>query len=507
MMKRTKARDCDHRTSFAAPRVTKRSLPTRAGGPSNRSQPLTSCRQPNESSLVPRGPAFTNGAPRVSDNHEKNAYSILGLHKGATPEEIKMAYVELVKKFDPERHTERFMTIQHAFDRLKEPALRAKEDVRTFNYIKGEFLFGANEKTDASEDDINKAVAVLEAKKEKGEIPAAEADPKLIQGYMLRSYKKLQKRLFADANQEWQRILALDPTHRRAKNNLMFSLIQLGYSYANHELYDEAIEVWSEAARMNPDSDEMVQNLSLACEHAGRHGEARRYWEELLNRWRDRLEREPNNDYLKSLVIEVLREHVEAEEEERPEERTEGGTPIVTAKKVKGVAEYREILQLNPDDFEARFRLAGILMHERQWQEAIAEFDVLRKKFPRNIEVMNMHGWALLNNGKVDDAFMAWRKARTIDPKNPQITESLVKAHMAMGRTLRDRGLFTASLTQLKALLKYLPTSDEVHYEIGKTFAMKGDESSAFQEYTKALELNPKNREARHGLSALKLRR
>ncbi|MCE5231192.1 tetratricopeptide repeat protein [bacterium] len=450
-------------------------------------------------------------------NNEKNAYSILGLHKGASADEIKQAYVQLVKKYDPERHTERFMTIQHAFDRLKEPALRAREDVRTFNYIRGEFFFGPNEKTEASDEQIEAGLTALEQKKASGEIPADQADAKLIAGYMMRSWKMVQKRLWADANEDWQRVLALDPTHRRAKNNLLFSLIQLGYSYANHELFDEAIEVWTQAAQMNPDSDEIVHNLALACELSGRHGESRRYWDELLDRWRVRLDREPENEYLKGLVIELLREHGERPvEEEAPEAEGEpprGGAPgepvtqPIKPRSARGVNELKEILKLNPEDFEARYRLAGIYMQEHNWASAIEELTTCRKKFPRNIEVMNLLGWALLNHGKVDDAFMVWRKAKMTDPKNHTITESLIKAHMTMGRTLRERGLFTACLVHFKALMKYLPNSDEVHYEIGRTFALKGDEMSAYQEYQTALKMNPKNRDARHAMSALKLRR
>lgn len=448
-------------------------------------------------------------------NNEKNAYTVLGLHKGSSADEIKQAYVQLVKKYDPERHTERFMTIQHAFDRLKEPALRAREDVRTFNYIRGEFFFGPSEKTETADEQIEQGLAALEQKKAAGEIPADQADPKLVAGYMMRSWKKVQKRLWADANEDWERVLKLDPTHRRAKNNLLFSLIQLGYSYANHELYDEAIEVWTQAAQMNPDSDEIVHNLALACELSGRHGEAGRYWDELLNRWRARLEREPENEYLKGLVIELLREHgerpVEEQEEETAEAESTGGGQAAPSqprtRAARGVNELKEILKLNPEDFEARYRLAGIHMQEHSWVPAIEELTTLRKKFPRNIEVMNLLGWALLNNGKVDDSFMVWRKAKMIDPKNHTITESLIKAHMTMGRTLRERGLFTACLVHFKALMKYLPNSDEVHYEIGRTFALKGDEANAFQEYQTALKMNPKNRDARHAISALKLRR
>ena len=46
----------------------------------------------------------------MSDNTQ-NPYAVLALRKGAEEEQIKKAYVELVRKFDPERHPNRFMVI------------------------------------------------------------------------------------------------------------------------------------------------------------------------------------------------------------------------------------------------------------------------------------------------------------------------------------------------------------------------------------------------------------
>ncbi|MCL5270502.1 MAG: DnaJ domain-containing protein [bacterium] len=434
---------------------------------------------------------------------------ILGLHKGATADEIKKAYVALVKKYDPEKHTERFMVIQKAFDRLKEPASRAQEDVRTFNYIKGEFFFNKEERIEITDIQLTQGLEQLESRKKKGEIAPEEADKKLIQAYMVRSWKNVQKKLWAEAIQDWKRVLTLDPTHRRAKNNLLYSYITLGYSYASHGLYDEALEVWTNASQMNPDDAAIIHNLALACEHAGHMPEAGNYWKETVKRWRAQLEREPDNDYLKNCIIEVLREHTGSEEiptsDGQQKAAPAGAAP--RAKAAKSIDDYREILKLNPEDFEAHFKIASILMNEHKWAEATRELQVLQRKHPRNIEVMNLLGWGLLNDGKVDDAFMIWRKARVIDPKSHLINTSLIQAHMTMGRMLRQKGHYTPSLVHFKALQRYQPNSAEVRYEIGKTYQMQGNERSAFLEYTEVLRLDPKHREARNGLSSLKLRR
>lgn len=454
----------------------------------------------------------------MTNQPEKNAYAILCLQKGASAEEIKTAYVNLVKKFDPEMHTDRFMSIQKAFDALKNPSSRAKVDVFTFNAVRGDFLFNNEEKVEVSDEQIEAALAAIAAKQEAGEITEEEARAKTAQGLMVRSWKRVQRKVWAEAIKDWQQILKIDPAHRRAKSNLLYCYIILGYSYAQHALYDEAVEVWTQAAQMNPDNVQIIHNLALACELAGMEDDADRYWQETVKRWKIQLDREPENEYLKNCIIEQLRRHGERVSENKTSSSAASATPgkpgqapapsaAGADKKVKGIEEYREILRLNPNDFEAQFRLSGLLLQERNWPDAIKELDDLRKKHPRNIEVMNMLGWAQLNSGRVDDAFMTWRKAKVIDPKNYQITESLIKAHMAMGRTLRDKGLFTPCLVHFKALDRYQPDNDEVHYEIGKTYQMKGDERSAFLEFQKVLEINPKHKNARNGLSSLKLRR
>lgn len=440
----------------------------------------------------------------VAVSNDKSAYSLLGLHKGSSVEEIKQAYVNLVKKYDPEKHTDRFMIIQNAFDRLKDPLTRAHEDVRTFNYIKGEFFFNKDERTDLADEKLTEAIEQLQSKRE--ELGDEKFNPKYIQGLMMRSFKNFQKKLWTEAIDNWSEILKIDPTHRRAKNNILYSYLTLGYSYANHGLFDEAIEVWTEALQMNPDDHRVIHNLALACERAERPKDAGKYWEETVNRWRQELDHQPDNEFLKNCIIEVLRESREVEEEESDSKSPESQAKA-KRRSAKSIEDYREILKLNPDDFEAHFKISNLLMKEHNWDGAIKQLLILRKKHPRNIEVMNLLGWAMLNAGKIDEAFTNWRKARVLDPKNYQIQESLIKAHMTMGRMLRDKGLFTPSLVHFKALIRLMPDSAEVHYEIGKTYQAQGNERSAYQQYIKTIELDPKHREARIGVSALKMRR
>ncbi|MFH0794870.1 MAG: tetratricopeptide repeat protein [bacterium] len=424
---------------------------------------------------------------------ERNAYGILNLRKGASDQEIKQAYVDLVKKFDPERHTDRFMVIQNAFERLSDPQKRAKEDIITLNAFRGNFHFADDEKVNTSEGqiqmDLQRAEQALS--QNTGNEPLRGQVIKL---YMQLSWKNVMKKLWVEAIKEWQKVIELEPTHQRAKNNLLFSYLTLGYSYAIHDLFDEAQELWEKALQMNPDQIDLLHNLALLCEWSGQPDKSERYWSEVARRWKNLLDRQGDNEYLKNCLIE-LHKHL-------------GGRALGPEKTGQtAIEEYKEILKLNPHDFEAQFQIARSHMEGQKWPEAIKELMSLHHAHPRNTEVLNLMGWAQLNGGQVDTAFNTWRKAMAIDPKNYTTRENIIKARLSVGKKLRDSGLHTSALVHLKELLKYLPDSSEVHFELGSTFLLKGDQRSAYQEFTRVLELDPKNKLARKALSEMRLRR
>lgn len=499
---------------------------------------------------------------------KRNAYSVLGLHKGATEDQIKQAYVALVKKFDPEKHTEKFMIIQDAFNRLKDPKKRSLEDILSFNEVPMDFSFTDQEKAEVEDARLEEAIQTLEARISGDPDAAAALTPKLVQAYAMRAYSKLRKKLLEEALTDWRRMMELDPTHQRAKNNLLCSYCKVGYRYASHRLYDEAIEEWEKAARMNPDSHLLVHNLALACEFSGKYDDAMRYWQETLKRWKANYDRNPADEYLKTCIIEAHRHQSEVAETAneaiaqqraqaaqaqqaaptshapvaqrptsspgmaalpprapqapgaapqagvapRPAAPAAGPAPqAAPAPPVRDrEAELRsqlEILKLNPEDFDANFKVGKLMLELRKWGEAVAHFTALTQKWPQNLEIINALGFALMNNQQVEEAFRTWNRGLKLEPKNFMIREALIKAHMLMARALRDKNLFVNAIVHFKALTKLVPDSDEVHFELGRTYQQKGDKRAAFLEFNEVLKLNPKHKQARVSMSELKIQR
>lgn len=62
-----------------------------------------------------------------------NPYEVLGVEEDASIEEIKRAYLKLIRQFTPERHPEEFKRVRAAYEQLKDQRARAKVDVFRLN--------------------------------------------------------------------------------------------------------------------------------------------------------------------------------------------------------------------------------------------------------------------------------------------------------------------------------------------------------------------------------------
>lgn len=516
---------------------------------------------------------------------ETNAYTILGVHKGITEKDLKLAYVNLVKKYDPEKHTERFMVIQGAYDRLRNITTRVKEDVFTLNIVKGEYLFQEDEKSaGAAPDDEAISKARADYHENAGNEEAKAALRRLL---FKRAHYHVVRKQYNEAIRDWNEVLEIEPTNVRSRQNLELACSTLGITYAMHGLHDEAIETWERALELNPDNVEVIQNIALIAEKAGQARKADRYWTETIKRWKTKLSTKTDDDYLRLIIVEALNHQAEYQEEhpeishqeapptsqgsksqttvagsspriaapsptrefssgtgtpqlprsapEKPavptpaqptpapmssasssrsrtvvEKMRSGDKPDeskVSAGSLNSIERYRDILNLKPDDFEAHIQLCNKMMDNKMWEEALEELEKLAKKHTNNTEVLNLMGWALLNTRQKEKAFACWKRSLSIDPKNAATRDNLVRANLSLGKSYRDKGLFTPAMVHFKQLLSLMPRSPEVHLEIAATYDMKGDVRSAISAYNQVLALDPKNKVARKAINDLRMKR
>lgn len=427
---------------------------------------------------------------------EQNAYAILHLHKGSTDDDVKRAWIELVKKYPPEGDTQgRFMGLQKAYEILRDPQKRAREDVFTMNYPTGQFIFSEEAKVAAElpqvEAAAQEAFAAYQANPTNDD---CKYEVNVTQCRL--AYKYVNIKQFRQAIECWKTILDIDPTNQKAKQNYVFAHCYVGYFYALHNLYDEAIEMLEVALQMLPDNVDLMQNIAIIYDKANLPDKAADYWSEIGRRWRMKLEADPDNQLLKESLSELHMFHGARLHSKVQTADTKG----------QAVEQYRMVLELNPNNIDAQFKIANTLMEERRFEEAISELKALAFKDPKNMDVLNLLGWAYLNSGKVEIAFSTWRRALQVEPTNQNLRQTINRAHLQIGKRFKAGNLYTQALVHLKEVQKLNPNDTTIILEVGDCMMRKGDKRSAKAAFERVLELDPKNKEARQLMNELRLR-
>lgn len=65
-------------------------------------------------------------------------YTVLGLERGASAEDVRRAYFRLARTYTPEAHPEEFKRVRAAYDTLRSPLRRAELAVLAFDETAGE---------------------------------------------------------------------------------------------------------------------------------------------------------------------------------------------------------------------------------------------------------------------------------------------------------------------------------------------------------------------------------
>jgi tetratricopeptide (TPR) repeat protein len=418
-----------------------------------------------------------------------SAYEVLRVPKHASLEKIKESYIKQVKRYPPETETDKFMEIKAAYDKLRDPQTRAKEDILCFNEAVGGFHLSEESKKFGSISKLNEEIEELE-KKGQTEPLGPDDDIRLSVMLQKRAVYYLQNSKWSEAIGEWEKALKLDSENNDIRANIKYACSALGFSYGTHDMYLEAIEVWEKGLGYDVNDKNLIHNLAIANEKRADPDKAGRYWNKIMSKWREELNSDPDNEYLKSLIV---ASHQYLGDKYKLDQSTK-----------EAIEEYKEIVKIEPDSTEANFKLAINLMENENWSEAKEVLQKILTKSPKDSNASNALGWAFMNTGKVEDAFLTWNKILRRDPKNSTAKENIIKGHLAVGKKFREQGLYSPALVHFKSLQRYMPKQPEVLFEIGSTYAAKGDTGSAMVQMNKILSIDPNHKLAKKMLNELK---
>ncbi len=124
---------------------------------------------------------------------------------------------------------------------------------------------------------------------------------------------------------------------------------------------------------------------------------------------------------------------------------------------------------------------------------------------PRFVDAfVNMGATYFLSND-LENAAMAWDKARALNPANPPANyfEALSSSFCTEGVKLYDKKNIEKAAEYYKQAIKYNPNNADAYYYLGGTFLMKGDKEKARELWTKALEINPNHTNAKAWLTEI----
>jgi tetratricopeptide (TPR) repeat protein len=159
----------------------------------------------------------------------------------------------------------------------------------------------------------------------------------------------------------------------------------------------------------------------------------------------------------------------------------------------RAIVQYQAALKLRPNFPEALFRLGIDYMHLKQNPQAIATWKQYIKATNESANGYSNLGLAQQLAGDTAGAEESYRKGIERDPKNQH-------CRVNYGVMLAMQNRTSEATLQFQAVL----TPAEVHYNLGSVYEQQGKLDEARAEYSEALKLDPKMRDAESRLASLK---
>lgn len=237
---------------------------------------------------------------------------------------------------------------------------------------------------------------------------ATELDPKESTNWGLLGQLQVGRKEYADAEQTFSTALEINPEQANYYYNR-------GFARFEQQKYELAAADYARAIELKSSNQaEACVKCGLALQRSGKVVESIRYFNTA-----EKLDPQ-NVDYklLRAKAFEALGNH-----------QFEDGSASEYAR-----AGFDEVLKLAPDYAPARFSRGLALQRLGKHAEAIADFDVLVEKEPKNDLILWRRGYSNLKAGHYDAAFADLQKSAELDPKDTSAPELLIRIRVAQGR-------------------------------------------------------------------------
>ncbi|MDX6574708.1 MAG: hypothetical protein QOE96_661 [Blastocatellia bacterium] len=186
----------------------------------------------------------------------------------------------------------------------------------------------------------------------------------------------------------------------------------------------------------------------------------------------------------------------------------------------KTISELSEVIKIEPNNAEANYKLARLLLSRGQADDSIGVIEKLKSSSAASVVFLTLLGDAYLKKGNVDRAEENYRLALAAHKDDPDAMMGLAKvsqnrrdtetalAYLSrarevvgnapevlyrLGVTALNLGFFDEAQLSLEQAVKLKPTESVYRIALGASWLKKPDLFAAEQEFRRALELQPDN--------------
>ncbi len=271
---------------------------------------------------------------------------------------------------------------------------------------------------------------------------------------------------------------------------LLVSLIELGQSAEiyllraaqamDSERWDQAAALYPKALELDPSDFMAHKALSFALEKLGDVDGA-------LDQLHQALELATTGD----------------EEQDRSEHaeiyRVMGGIEVLHGREAAAREHFQKSVELDPERLDARLKLANALARAGDLEGALEHYDVILERQPESSEILVKRATALINLRRPDDALAAFERALAASPDDPEIRRRYAEALEYLGES-------AAASAQRRAAQGGSGDDGE---RVGRLIAeaqrdtRDGRYAQAIERYRQAIELDPKELDARYELATV----
>lgn len=162
----------------------------------------------------------------------------------------------------------------------------------------------------------------------------------------------------------------------------------------------------------------------------------------------------------------------------------------------EAAVQFKETLQIDPGDFQARRNLGLAYYHMGRAAEALAEYARIAPPTPDSSALHYDIGLALDLEGRPVDAISEYRRALQLDPTDAEARNNLASALFRTGHV-------DEAILQYGIALTIKPESAQIHFNLALALAQRGGLEKAVDHYREAIRIDPGYAEAHNNLGSL----